>query len=161
MRLKKGERFLSQGDNTQKAGLVISGLLRQFYIDAKGRELTKNFITPGKLGIAYAEMLSGAVSRCFIEAVVDTELEELTHPQFNSMYEINENAQALGRMIAEANFMEKEQREFELLHYSALERYKLFEEKYSDYISYIPQKHIASYIGVTPVALSRLLRSKN
>ena len=64
----------------------------------------------------------------------------------------------IGRVLAEQMAVRKEARERELLLDSAFERYQRFAERYPELVDWIPQRHIASYIGVTEQALSRLLR---
>lgn len=63
------------------------------------------------------------------------------------------------REIAHRLLMKKFERENQLLTLSALERYDLLEQRYPQLIQQIPAYHIASYLGITPISLSRL-RSK-
>ena len=59
-------------------------------------------------------------------------------------------------IVVEAQFVAKEQREYEFLQLSAEERYRLVCEQFPSLVQHIPQHQIASYIGITPVALSRI-----
>ena len=64
----------------------------------------------------------------------------------------------IGRKAAESLFLEKAKRELALLNDSAEQRYlNLFTEQ-PELILQIPLKYIASYIGITPQALSRIRR---
>jgi CRP-like cAMP-binding protein len=60
-------------------------------------------------------------------------------------------------MVAEQHFLAKEQREFEFLQFDVLERYNKFKDDFGPLMGKIPQHQIASYLGITPVALSRVL----
>jgi len=62
----------------------------------------------------------------------------------------------LGRILAEQHFILKEQREAALLLDDAETRYRQFLSDYPGLDKRIAQYHIASYIGVTPVTLSRI-----
>ena len=155
--LRKGESLLEPGESSGKAGFVLKGLCRQYYLSESGKEHTKYFQMPGSVAIAFAEMIRSVPSRCYIQAVVDTELYIMTHPNFSSLFDKNLDTQVLARRIAERYFIEKDQREYEFLHFSALKRYHAFQEKYRDVEHLIPMYQVASYIGVTPVALSRLI----
>lgn len=55
-------------------------------------------------------------------------------------------------------FISKEKRERELPMLSAEERYRQFLAQYKHLENRIPQYHIASYLGITPVTLSRIRR---
>lgn len=65
--------------------------------------------------------------------------------------------QTLGRLVAEKHFLAKEQREYEFLQLDVMERYNKFKEDFGPLMGKIPQHQIASYLGITPVALSRVL----
>lgn len=155
-RLKKGEFFLRPGDDSHRAAIILKGLLRSYYVDRDGSEATKAFRGPKEMIAAYSEMLQGIPSRTNVQAVEDCELLTVDFRRVESLYDSHPCWQRLGRRIAEEHFVQKEQREFEFLQLPALERYRLFEEKYPGLVEKLPQYHIASYLGITAVALSRL-----
>lgn len=159
--LKKNEHFLVPGDSSNTAGYVVSGLCRQYYLSEDGKEHTKYFQTKGTVAIAFAEMLSNKPARCYIQGVVDTQLLVMSHPNFSTLFDANIDSQILARRIAEHYFVEKDQREYEFLHFDAQKRYEAFVKRYHDCYKLIPQYQIASYIGVSPVSLSRILSSKS
>jgi CRP-like cAMP-binding protein len=156
-RLRKGELFIKPGDASGRFGLVRSGLLRFYYVGADGSDATKAFRGPGEFAAAYAEMLMGAPSRTHIEALEDSELLVADYARIKGLYRRHAGWQELGRLIAENFYINKERREFELLQLSARERYALFDQEYPGLAKRIPQYHVASYLGITPVALSRIV----
>jgi CRP-like cAMP-binding protein len=156
LRLRRGEFFLRPGDDPDRVAVVRSGLVRFYYVDRAGRESTKAFRKEGELVAAFAELLTGRPSRTHVQAVEDTELLALSHARLRALYGEHPCWQELGRRIAEEHYVNKEQREYEFLQLSALERYRLFERRYPGLAARLPQYHIASYLGITPVALSRL-----
>ncbi len=155
--LRAGDFFLKPGDCSGKAGFVIDGICRQYYLDKKGREHTKYFQTKGVTAIAFAEAIQKIPSRVFIEAVVDTQIIEMRHPEWIDLFNLNLDTNILARRIAETYFVEKDQREWEFLHLTAKGRYQRFLDKFEAVSHLIPQQHIASYIGITPESLSRIL----
>ncbi|RBP51088.1 Crp/Fnr family transcriptional regulator [Arenicella xantha] len=155
--LKKGEHLLKVGQPSGKAGFVVNGLCRQYYLAEDGKEFTKYFQPPGLVAIAFAEVIRGVPARCCIQAVTDTELYVMTHPDFWSLFDIDLDTNILGKKIAERFFVEKDQREYEFLHFDAAQRYRAFQQKYGEFEHLIPKYQIASYIGITAVSLSRLL----
>lgn len=152
--LEKGETFMAPGDSSATFALIIQGVGRHYYVDNDGKEWTKSFAGPGDLLGAYAEMLQAHPSRTFIEAVTDIkmlqggkrELDLMQAPVWNKLW----------RRLAEDHFIKKENREYEFLKYDAAARYQAYLGTYAHLDAKIPRKHVASYLGITPQALSRL-----
>jgi len=66
----------------------------------------------------------------------------------------------VARKLAEIFFVQKEQREIEIVLLDADRRYSLFQKQFPQLEQQIPQYHIASYLGVTPTQLSRIRRKR-
>lgn len=69
--------------------------------------------------------------------------------------------QVIMQMTAEASFVDKQQQQNELLTKTAEERYRILQEKFPNIHQRIAQKHIASYLGITPQSLSRIRNPSN
>lgn len=159
-RLAKGELFIEPGQASVEAAIVVSGLMRFYYTDPDGREATKAFRGPGELVAAYAELLDKRPSRTTISALEDTELVVVRYERVTALYKDHACWQELGRVIAEDHYRQRERREQELLLNSATERYHAFLREKPSLAAKLPQKIIASYLGITPVALSRISASR-
>ncbi len=159
-RYAKGERFIAPGEPSREAGIVVSGLMRFYYVDADGREATKAFRGPGELVAAYAELLDGRPSRTTIEAVEDAELLVVRHDRVTALYREHACWQELGRVIAEEHYRQRERREQQLLMDSATERWEAFLKESPSLAARLPQRLVASYLGITPVALSRIAAAR-
>lgn len=155
--LAKGELFIRPGEPAGRVALVRSGLLRFYYVDQKGAEFTKAFRGPGELAAAFAELLLGVPSRTHVEALEDSRLLACDYARLDRALAGFPEWQRAARLIAEHFYVVKERREFELLQLSASERYDRFAHEYPGLAARIPQYHVASYLGITPVALSRIL----
>ncbi|HEY1086381.1 MAG TPA: Crp/Fnr family transcriptional regulator, partial [Archangium sp.] len=136
--------------------IVRSGLVRHYYVDAKGRESVKAFRGPGDFSAPYAELIQRKRSRTFIQALVKSELLAFDVAKFEALADGSLELQRLARRLVEQNFVWKEQREYEFLQLSAEERYRQFCAERPEHLAHIPQHQVASYIGITPVALSRI-----
>ena len=156
-RLAKGELFVKPDDPAALLGIVRSGLLRFYYVDADGSQATKAFSQAGELAAAYAEMLSGVPSRTYIEALEPSELLVADYTRVSALFGRHPAWQEVARFVAEHFYITKERREYELLQLSAEQRYLLFDREFPGVAARIPQYHIASYLGITPVALSRII----
>lgn len=154
--LVAGGFFSRPGAPATRFAVVLSGWLRHYYVDAKGRESVKAFRGPLEVSGPYAEILQRRPSRTFIEALTDVELFVFSVAEVDAAAEVSLELQRLVRRFVEVQFIAKEQREYEFLMLSASERYRLLRESAPELIALLPQYQLASYIGITPVALSRI-----
>ncbi len=134
---------------------VLEGLVRNYYIDEKGREYTKTFRSPGELIGPYAEILTSNPSRYYIQAVTNAKLLQIPYDDYSKILSSDIEWQKFGRIMAEQNYVEKEWREHMLLHMDIAQKYDAFLSKYQQFEEQIPQYQIASYLGVTPEAFNR------
>ncbi len=72
--LKKNEYLLQAGEIPGYIGMNMSGLLRLFYIDSNGIEMTKHFCMENTLAMSYSAFVNQQESKFFIKAVEKTEL---------------------------------------------------------------------------------------
>lgn len=155
-RLEKQEFWSQPGEPVSHFGIVLEGLVRHFYVDAKGRESVKAFRGPGEFSAPYAEIILRRPSRTFIQALAPTRLLAFEVEGFEQLAADSLELQRLARRFVELHFVGKEQREYEFLQLSAEQRYAQFCAERPEHLSHIPQHQVASYIGITPVALSRI-----
>ena len=155
-KLKKGDRFFEQGIVTEEIGFVISGLIYTYYTDAQGETAIKNFAWERRLISPYASLLLNQPSFFSARCWEDTWVVVLKHSDLKKMYARHACWEKLGRKAAEKVLIERERREYESLLLDGQARYREFLKFYAAILDRIPQWMIASYIGITPVALSRL-----
>tara|TARA_R110000868_G_scaffold136049_1_gene348784 strand:+ start:8343 stop:8906 length:564 start_codon:yes stop_codon:yes gene_type:complete len=152
--LDKAQIFLRPGDSSDTFALILDGVGRHYYVDDQGKEWTKSFAGPGDLLGAYAEMLQGLESRTFIEAISGMKIIQGGKRELELMRTV---AWAnLWRKLAEDHFIKKENREYEFLKFDAAARYQSYLHYYQHLDHLIPRKFVASYLGITPQALSRI-----
>jgi CRP-like cAMP-binding protein len=154
--LGKAEFFSQPGWPATRFGIVLTGLVRHFYVDARGRESVKAFRGPFEFSAPYAELIQQKPSRTFIQALAPTTLLCFDMAKVEALSESSLELQRLARRFVELHFVQKEQREYEFLQLSAEERYARFCAERPEHLADIPQHQVASYIGITPVALSRI-----
>lgn len=131
------------------------GIVR-YYIPKEETELTFEFAFENSFVNAYDSFLKRTPSIYTIETLADTTLWRLTYHDLQYIYAETEIGNMIGRYAAEELYLKKSKREKSLLNETAEERYlKLFEEQ-PHLIQQIPLRYIASYIGITPQALSRI-----
>lgn len=158
--LKKGEHFLSLGDKSDRFGIVEEGLFRIYYVDQEGNEAIKTFRGAGGVIGAYAEFLKNIPCRLNVEALTDSVVSIVSAEDMLAAFKMAGPWERIGRKIAEQLYLEKEEREYQFLCLNASERYQAFLRDFADYESRIPDYMVASFLGITPVYLSKLKREK-
>lgn len=157
---EKGKVLCGPDLPSDKFRVVLKGIIRNYDLDADGKEFTKVFRGPGGLIGPYAEILSGSPVKYVIQAVTDVQFIMFSYKDFAVMMEKYKSWETLGRKFAERNYLEKEKKEYELMHFNAEERYELFRKEHGLLTDQIPQYQVASFLGISPEALNRLLKKK-
>ncbi len=138
---------------------VGQGLLRYFYSSAEGKESNKAFVAEGELAGPLASALLGLPLAFGVQALEPTTMLVAPLAAFTQLYERDHVFERLGRRLAELLLVRKELRTRSLLEQRASERYQSFVRTHPTLVSRIPQYHLASYLGITEVSLSRLKRA--
>jgi CRP-like cAMP-binding protein len=105
---------------------------------------------------SFQSLVLGEPCGFFIQALERTETIVLPNRVLNEFYDRHPCWERIGRRNAENLALFKEMREKEFLLDSLETRYRRFLKDYPSLTDRIPQYHIASYLGVTDVALSRI-----
>ena len=155
MAFKKNDILLNAGQTERYLSFITKGMVR-LYIPKPGGDLTFGFVFENHFVTAYDSFITQTPSLYEIETLADTELWRISYRDLEDIYAKTETGNIIGRKMAENMFLLKSARELSLLNKTAEERYiDLFAER-PNLIKNIPLKYIASYIGVTPQALSRI-----
>lgn len=155
-RLAKSGVFLAAGEPAQEVAVVHSGGLREYYLLADGSERTRSFNLPGDFAGSLADLLDGGPSRTWVVAEVPTLLLVTPWDAYRALSESSPGWQRFARRVAERLYRQKTQREYELLALDAAARYRCALARWPTLEQVFRQRHLASYLGVTPVHLSRL-----
>ncbi|MBU0915680.1 Crp/Fnr family transcriptional regulator [Aquabacterium parvum] len=159
--LDKGQALLRAGEQASLVGFVVSGGLREHYVLADGGERTKGFSLPGWFAGSLSDLISGDVSKVWIEAAAPTVLLTLPWTDVRRWQESRPAWTRFGWRVAERLYMMKVEREYELLAMDAAARLHATLARWPTLEQVFSQRDIASYVGVTPVHLSRLRTSKS
>lgn len=135
---------------------IAEGLFRVYHISDSGKNNCLVFRESGRFLSAYNSLLDNTVSKYSFQALEDSVLLYVTLEEYAELLEEDECWQRVVSKYFQILYIEKEERELEILSADAKSRYKNFITKYPDLSKRIPQYHIASYLGITPEALSRI-----
>ncbi len=153
--LKKGEWLLQQGQICQYVSFINYGCFRIYNI-VKDEEVTCDFRFEGHYITDYRSFLTQQPSIEYIVALEDAEVMELHYTDMQTLYEKAPAWQKFGRLIAEFIFVKASERAQSLLLNSPEELYIRLIKERPKVIENIPQRYIASYLGIQPESLSRI-----
>ena len=159
--LERGQYLLRAGEWASEVAIVVSGLLREHFVTAQGTERTKAFVMAGQPTGSLADLLAGQPSRAF---VVAEEPSRLLVSSFANSVELADRFDSWRRyseQLMRRVLILKATREYELLCLDADARYEVFKKRYPGLETRVAARHVASYLGVTPVHLSRLRRRRS
>lgn len=148
--------FVREGENANRIGIIKKGLFRYYYLTTKGKEFTKVFMKEGDIISSYTSMVSGEKSYYTIEAIEVSEIIEISYYQWSKLRTSDSKWDKLLIAFLEKGYGIKEKREREFLLLDSENRYKAFLKEYPDIEKRVKQHMIASYLGITPIALSRI-----
>lgn len=153
----KGSILQRAGDLNTRTYFVKKGLIRSYTIDEKGKEHIYMFAPEGWIVSDIAAQTSGQAAKLFIDCLEDCEIEHIDFEEseriLNQDNNFDKNAQIRG-LLKRVAVLQK--RVLLLMSSDAKERYLDFLDTYPNISQRVPQKMIASYLGITPEALSKI-----
>lgn len=155
-----GKFIVNMGDFPDEAYFILSGFIRHVYITEDGKEFNNTFCSEKMLAGSYCSLLTRSKSRLAVQALEQTKTICINFSEFQRLAASNEKWNLLGRKIAEYHYLEKARKEYEFLMFAPEKRYSRLIKKFPEIESRLPQYQIASYLGITPVALSRIRKRK-
>lgn len=148
--------LLNSGEISNYTYFVNSGILRSFNINDNIIEHVLHFACQGWwIGDMYS-YISGKPGNLFIEVLEDAEVVIISKENQQKLYEEIPKLERFFRILSENSLVAHQERLMDNLSLTAEERFEKFCQKYPTLINHIPQKQIASYIGVTPEFFSKM-----
>jgi len=150
--------FLDAGDRAVDCGIVLTGVMREYYPLADGREVNRNFAGPGDGVGSLSDLISGEPSSSSVMAETDARV--VVFP-WRVVRDAADRAPGWSRFVStitERLYLAKARREYELLALDAEARYLAFRKRFAAFEDDIALRQVASYVGITPEHLSRLRR---
>lgn len=154
--LNAGEVFIAAGTRTTKAAFVIQGLLRNYIVNEQGEQITVVFATQMQALTSYASAFLNRPATETTEAV-DTSI--LLVFDFNEIKALAETDLVYSKVytdILERAFVDSIERVEDFTNRNPEQRYLRLLENQGHLIEQAPLKYLASYLGITPVSLSRI-----
>jgi CRP-like cAMP-binding protein len=148
--------LLQQGDICRYESFVCSGFLRSFFIDGQGKEHTLHFAMEDWWISDLRSFVNQEPATRNIIAVESTVVLQIDLQQRNDLISQVPAFERFWRILNEQAVIAADSRILNDISLQGYERYEALTLKYPGIEQRLPQKHIASFLGITPVFLSQI-----
>jgi CRP-like cAMP-binding protein len=157
-KISKKDYFLKEGEISSYTGFINEGCFRTFTRDVDGNENVSRFaIEDYWIGDLYS-YLTDTASIYSIEATTNSSVLMIHKNDMEKVYEKVPKFERFFRILVQRGYVALERRFNIDLTASAQQKYQNLLHKFNDIELRVSQKHIASYLGITPESLSRIKR---
>jgi len=157
--LHKDDYYWEAGKTVKQIGFLTDGVLRVYYYNNKGEEITRYFIDENHLilsGNTIDEMYTPSE---YLSAITDCKLVVFSKPDWKEISKTIIGWDTILQKIVAKYHSEKIARRSELISQDATERYLDFIQKFPTLVNRVPLAFIASYLGITQSSLSRIRKN--
>lgn len=137
---------------------ILRGIGRVYYF-SDGNEITDYFAAEHQFIGALDSLFSGKPSLFGVQFLEDTEALTIRYADLERLYQKHHALERVGRIIATQSYLEELSRTKEFQTISAKQRYKALLETETHLLHRVSLGHIASYLGISQVQLSRIRSS--
>ncbi len=152
----KNYRIADLGDTPTHFFVLMDGVVRSFAIDEKGKEYTRSLYVPMVATGSLSALILDKPAQVVYECLTDCSFLACDFGKYKEYASENIELANLYNAVMERVFITMEKRIYELSMLNAKERYLKLRDRIPNIENLIPQYHIASYLNVTPVQLSRI-----
>ena len=139
---------------------INKGIIRVVVTDKEGSEHTIHFALENQFIADYSNFIQNIPSFYSLQTLEETQVLVLPRSTIDWGYQNLTEGQKLGRLIAEYYFIYQDDRIKNLYLRSPKERYDKITDVFPNIHNRVPQHMIASYLGITPIHLSRLKKAE-
>lgn len=147
--------LLEEGKVARKLYFVRKGCLRLFFYNA-GKDITFQFFFEGDFVASFDSLYKRTPSLFFLESIEPTEVQVIKRDDFFSLIEHNSSLRLQYEEKLIDRFHTYQQLFLSRIRNTPQQRYEELLKEYPNIIKRVPQHYIASYLGITPVSLSRI-----
>ncbi|MBL7786140.1 MAG: Crp/Fnr family transcriptional regulator [Chitinophagales bacterium] len=153
----KTKHFYIHANTLQKEiGFVYRGLLRAFYVDQEGNEITFKFVPENCIATDYTALISQKPSEYNFQCLESTVFVNLPYSHLKKAYEKYPNIERYGRLVAEEALKLQQKRIESLLFNNAEKRYLEFMEEQPNLFNRVSISLLSSFLGIKRQSLTRI-----
>lgn len=155
--IPKGQVYLRKGSYDKKLGFLSSGIMRIYDTDVNGQQWNKVLVTYQTLLLGNPNLHQKGIH--YIDTITDCDVVELPISFLEYARQHFPEVSLVREKVLGKIYNMKSERESDLLALSAKDHFLKLQKRLGSTIDQIPQYHIASYLGITPIQLSRIKHS--
>lgn len=155
-RVKMNEHLIEEGQLIRKVFTVVSGLIRTYVLKSDGTEVTQFIATAGMTAGTYKPVFLKEPSNEFVQVIEDSLLIVFDMDRVDELSQKHTGISRIQEKITKENLVEAVER---ITFYTAMspeERFLHLRDNRPELLQRVPQKYLASYLGVTPQSYSRM-----
>jgi len=156
IRLPAKEIIIEEGKIQKNLFFLTSGLVRGFYVDEKGDEITIRFINHTGWITHYSSLVSNTPSKYIFQILEESEMVVLPYHVVQNGYKSFRGLEKFGRLIAENVLITLQSRIEQFQFLNAEERYLSFVEEYPELFGRVSISHLCTYLGMKRQTLTRI-----
>lgn len=156
----KGEILIREGEVHYAVYFIKSGAIRSYYINKEGKDITYWFGFEGDIAASLGNFINSKPSLENIELLEDSVVLKISRSGLLEFYTTNIEFANFGRKLAENALLEMEEQILLTQINDAKSRYLSLINKFPQILQRVNLGHIASYLGITQVTLSRIRAQK-
>lgn len=154
--LATGDYLIREGDIVKGIGFVVDGACRYFYNTRQGDEITRWVTLKANFVTSLSGFITGGPASETIQAIVPSQVLMAPKERWYQLLADHAFMQQLWTRSMEQMYLGMENRVFQLIALNAAERYQWMVHNQPEFIEQVPDKYLASMLGITPRHLSRL-----
>lgn len=157
--LQKDDYYWEAGKTVKQIGFLTHGVLRVYYYNNKGEEITRYFIDENHLILSGNTVDEAYTPSEYLSAITDCRLIVFSKQDWKEICQTIIGWDLILQKIVSKYHSEKMARRSELIPQNATERYLDFIQKFPTLVNRVPLSYIASYLGITQSSLSRIRKN--
>ncbi|MEL6848116.1 MAG: Crp/Fnr family transcriptional regulator [Bacteroidota bacterium] len=152
----KKDEIITAGRKQKGIFFLTRGLVRGFYVDAKGDEISIRFINHQGWVTHYTALITQTPSQYTFQCLEECEVVELPFERILTGYAAFPSLEKLGRLIAESVLITQQARIESFQFLDGTQRYEQFVSIYPDLFNRVSLSHLSTYLGIKRQSLSRI-----
>lgn len=157
--LSRDEYYWEAGKTVKQIGFLTNGVIRVYYYNNKGEEITRYFIDENHLILSGNTIDEVYTPSEYLSAITDCNLVVFTRKDWREILDTIIGWDSIVQKIITKHHNEKIARRSELVSQDGAERYLDFIQKFPTLVNRVPLSYIASYLGITQSSLSRIRKN--
>lgn len=154
--VKRNDFLIQEGELEKYSYFIFDGIARCWTLNDKGEEQTFWFCKEGTFSMSNISFTLKKKSDFNVQILVDSVIYRIDNERVIQIYEVIPRLKSVFDDMTALLLSRILKRNIDLIKYSPEQYYLVMMAEYGSVLNFIPLKDIASYLGITPQALSRI-----